>query len=1019
MKAEICGVQINAVVDTGAETTFIGPRVAKLCQQNGIPMTKEQLPVACLADGSTSPIQGRMTVPIKILSSTHKVRCMVLAETAEEVFLGMDAIRHLGIIIDAAAHKIFIRRTSAAPVKISSVQAGLVDMTSEQQGTLGELLEQEMLKFNKVKGRTQDVQHTIKVKANVTPVKQRYFPCNPAKQTAINAEVDKMLEEDVIERSHSPWSSNIVLVKKKSGENRFCVDYRKVNELTEKDSYPLPFITHILNKLRGSTFFSTLDLRSGYWQIPLTPESRPVTAFTVPGRGLFQFKVLPFGLHSAPACFQRFLDTIISPELEDIALVYLDDIIVLGADFQTHLRNLRIVFNKLREAGLQLQPEKCHFAKTSIQYLGHVVSREGIQTDPEKVAAILHVSPPKTRKEVRSFLGLLGWYRSFLPLYSEMTAPLTHLLKKGIRWKWGEEQQLAFQKLKEALTKSPILVCPDYSKEFEVHTDACDKGLGSALIQKIGGVDRVVAYASRTLSPAEQKYSATEKECLAVVWSLKKFRTYLEGYKFKVVTDHQSLKWLRELQNPSGRLCRWAIDLQEFDFTIEYRKGALNILADALSRNPLPRNTREDLEIAALFLNNNCEWYNKLMDEVVQEPAKHPDYSIYDGDLYRKFPGKPTEDPATAWKLCVPKPDRDIVLKEIHDDPEAGHLGTTKTSARAALKYYWPGMFRDVRTYVRKCESCNKFKFNQAKPYGEMYYRHLQSPGQLISVDLMGPFPKSKKGHMYLLVFQDCFTKWVELHPLRRASTKPIIEAFKSRIIYRFGTPRTLISDNGSQFANRLFRSLADEFGIHHRFTAPYSPQENPVERTNRVIGPMLAQYVQEDQREWDRYLNEFMFAINTAKHESTGFSPSMLTYGREIPPPQSIRQRAVPVEEAADVPETAPEMTKEYVEELQKLTDLMTIAQQNLARAFQKQRHGYNLRHRPYRPTVGEWIYKKEHPLSSAGKYFSKKLAPKYTGPYQIKQIISPVILLLQNERGKVVGRVHVKDVKPTSSAV
>lgn len=289
-----------------------------------------------------------------------------------------------------------------------------------------------------------------------------------------------------------------------------------------------------------------------------------------------------------------------------------------------------------------------------------------------------------------------------------------------------------------------------------------------------------------------------------------------------------------------------------------------------------------------------------------------------------------------------------------------------------------------------------------------MYYNPVQSPGQMISVDLMGPLPRSKQGATYLLVFQDCFTKWVELHPLRRATTKPIIEAFKSRILYRFGVPKILTSDNGSQFANKFFCSLAQEFGIQHRFTAPYSPQENPVERMNRVIGPMLAQYIESDQREWDRYLPEFMFAINTARHESTGYTPSMLTYGHELLPPLSIRARTANQEPEPTVTPSS------YVGQLEKLKDLMTLARHNMDKAFTHQQRHYNLRRRPYRPQVNQWVYRKEHPLSKAGLFFSKKLAPKFSGPFKIYNIVSPVIVSLQDEEGRKCGTAHVKDLKP-----
>ena len=620
-----------------------------------------------------------------------------------------------------------------------------------------------------------------------------------------------MLAEDIIEPSNSPWSSPVVLVPKKSGEVRFCVDFRKVNSSTIRDSYPLPYISSILDKLRNSNFFTTLDLKSGYWQINLDPDSRPITAFTVPGRGLYQFRRLPFGLHSAGATFQRFLDTVIGPELDKVALVYLDDIIVLGKTIEQHMSNLRTVFDRLRRAGLKLNPDKCKFGQTAIRYLGHIVSPEGIQTDPEKISAIQNVAPPQTKKEVRSLLGSASWYRRFVPNFAQISAPLVQLTKKNERWAWGPEQDTAFGEIKDALSRSPVLVCPDFRKPFQLHTDASLEGMGVALIQIHDGMERVVAYASRAFSAAEKKYCTTEQECLAVVWGIGKFKYYLEGYQFEVVTDHQCLRWLAELKKPSGRLSRWAVDLQQYDFTVRYRTGAMNTLADSLSRHPLPPRLDESVEYFASDTIPRDEWYEAMWRIAEENKSNHQGSVVRGQHLYRRLPHGIDEDGTQAWKLCVGKADRVRVLKEVHDAPEAGHLGMRKTVSGAMRVYYWPGIVRDVKEYVKKCTSCSRHKFQQGKPLGQMSYSASEYPWVQVSLDLIGPFPRSKKGFRTILVCQDRFTKWVEMCPLKTATTKTVVQAFKERIIYRFGCPRMLLADNGPQFASGEFRREMDD----------------------------------------------------------------------------------------------------------------------------------------------------------------------------------------------------------------
>jgi hypothetical protein len=580
-------------------------------------------------------------------------------------------------------------------------------------------------------------------------------------QGIIDEEVDKMLAEGVIEPSDSPWSSPIVLAKKKDGKHRFCIDFRKVNEVTRKDAYPLPFINVILDKLRRARYISTIDLKSGYWQVPLTPSSKPITAFTVPSRGLYQFRVMPFGLHSAPATFQRLMDRVIGPELDPYCFAYLDDIVVLGETFEQHLQVLQEVFRRLRAANLRLNPDKCQFGRRSLTYLGHVVTAAGIRTDPDKVAAIRQLATPKTLRQLR---------------FSRIAAPLNRLLKKGGRWDWTPEQDAAFNTLKDSLSAAPVLACPDFGKPFVLQTDAADTGLGVALTQYVDGGDHVIAYASRSLTKPEQAYSTTEKECLAVVWGIEKMRPYLEGYRFTVLTDHQSLKWLQAIKDPTGRLARWAIFLQQHDFDIRYRKGVLNRVADTLSRQPAAtedETTPEDL--FALEGAPGCNWYTKMRQEVEKKPAAYPDYSIQGDRLHRHSEDRTdSAEPELSdpWKLCVPKPARAAVLRECHNHPTAGHLGIGKTTACLALRYYWPGMSREAAQYVRNCPSCQRPKTPQQQPPGKTYPAPNRQRWESVSTDRVGPLPRSSRGNGDVAVIQDRSTKWVQGRTVRKATAR-------------------------------------------------------------------------------------------------------------------------------------------------------------------------------------------------------------------------------------------------------
>jgi hypothetical protein len=405
-----------------------------------------------------------------------------------------------------------------------------------------------------------------------------------------------MLEDGIIKHSTSPWSSPIVLVKKKNGDLRFCVDYCKVNQITVNDSHPLPLISDLLDSVKDAKYFSLLDLRSGYWQIPVAPEDRTKTAF-VTQNGLYEFTRMSFGLKTAPATFQRAMEVILSGLTFEICLCYLDDVIIFGRTLTEHNDRLKTVLTRFREHNLRVKLAKCVFASPQVTYLGHQVNQKRVSPDPAKVEAVQNISSPTSLKEVRSFLGLTGYYRRFIPHYATIAQPLTKLTSKEYcnRFEWSKECQAAFEKLKHLLCSAPILRYPDFNCEFVLHTDASDVGLGVVLSQfDKHSREHVVAYASKTLSPRETNYSTTEKEAFAIQFGTQHFRVYLLGCKFTIITDHNPLSWLQSME-PKGQIACWLMDLQEFDFEVKHRPGRMHNNADALSRlnTPTPKVIRK------------------------------------------------------------------------------------------------------------------------------------------------------------------------------------------------------------------------------------------------------------------------------------------------------------------------------------------------------------------------------------------------------------------------------------------
>jgi len=776
-RIKIHGYPLAALVDSGSNRTLLGREGIKIIRALSLATTSDRGVQIRTANGQIATIKEEIKIPIELENQRQEITVALLPTLAVSCVLGVDFLTKFGIGLDFASGEWYFAkiphnryRLITEPSRSDMSCYGLSELTSEQEGELQNFL-QTIPKPSENPGVTRLTEHQIDVGQN-KPVKQRCYLVSPKVQEAIRDEVDRMLEAGIIEPSYSEWSNPIVMVKKPNGKYRFCLDFRKVNSLSKKDAYPLPNMNGILDKLRAARYISTIDLSQAYFQIPLAENSREITAFSVPGKGLYHFTRMPYGLTGAPATFQRLLDRLIGPEMEPFAFAYLDDIVIVTPTFEEHMVWLRRVLDKITRAGLTVNPDKCEFCRSQVRYLGFIVQREGLTVDPEKTRPILEYPAPRNIKQLRRFLGMSSWYRRFIPQFATLSEPLTRLLKKGKRWEWGGEQVRAFDQIREHLMTAPTLSCPDFEVPFTLQTDASSVGLGAVLTQTIEGEEKVIAFASRALADPERRYSVTEQECLAVVWAIQKFRPYLEGYRFTVVTDHSSLRWLHNLKNPTGRLARWALELLEYDYEVIHRKGALHHVPDALSRM-FEEETLEDARVAGNVnlitvkntvdaMNTEDGWYRKRYEEVIAKPEKYTQWKVLDGQLYFLRP-KPVvseivED-LDRWKLVLPKELRKEALRESHDTPQAGHFGVEKTYQRIAVNYFWPNLFRDVANYIRTCDICQRTKVEQASPAGLMGRRIADGPWTVIAADIIGPLPRSKAGFQYILVVQDLFTK--------------------------------------------------------------------------------------------------------------------------------------------------------------------------------------------------------------------------------------------------------------------
>ncbi|UYV73872.1 hypothetical protein LAZ67_11001220, partial [Cordylochernes scorpioides] len=859
--------------------------------------------------------------------------------------------------------------------------------------------------FSSGLGRSNLAKHRIDTEG-AKPIKHKPYRVSAKEREIIKEQIDEMLRDGIIRPSSSPWSFPVILVKKRDGKYRFCVDYRKLNDVTVKDVYPIPRIDEVLDTLQGSKYFSAIDLKSGYWQVEVEEKDKEKTAFTT-AHGLYEFNVMPFGLCNAPATFERNMENMLGNLRWQICLCYLDDVIIYSSDFSTHLKRIEAVLKCFREANLKLNNKKCQFAFEELEILGHITNQHGIKPAEHNIKAIRDFPRPKKIKEVQSFLGMCSYYRKFIKGFSKIADPLTSLIKKNVPFTWTENQEKAFQTLKVALINPPILGHFDPNAITYIHTDASNIGLGAKLVQKFGDKEKVISYLSRTLRKPEQNYSTTEKECLAVVWSMSKLRPYLYGRHFKIVTDHHALCWLKNLKDPTGRLARWALKIQEYHFEIIHKSGKKHLDADGLSRGPLPENEWDE-DYERLFLNQIIDEKDDFIENIKENLSGNKrsftqNFKEENGCLYKKNPNPE----GRAWLLVVPKKRRKEVMSEYHNHMLNGHLGVARTTYRLKNKYYWPSMLKDVSEFVKTCHLCQSRKGSNHLPSGLLQpIPPANYPFERIGIDFVGPLPSTKRRRKWIIVLTDYYTKYAETKAVSEATVKEVSTFLIEHIILRHGAPRFLISDRGSQFTSNLMKEVMKMCKVKHCFTTSYHPQTNGLtERLNRTLINMISMYVNTDQKNWDEILPFITHAYNTTIQETTGYSPFFLLFGRE--PMSLLDDENIPTDSNMDDYD-------EYIENyLDKIARTRQVVINNTEKTQERMKRNYDKKH-------NEKIYEPGHlvavwtPVRKIGK--CEKLLRKYFGPYRILKKLSNVNYLIEpkDNPGQDPLIVHVSRLKP-----
>jgi len=897
-------------------------------------------------------------------------------------------------------------------------------LTQAEKYKLAELVRQfsDVFAYRKGdRGSTSLVKHTIEID-NCRPIKQRAYRQAFVERQKTTKIIDELIKDGIVEPSSSPWSSPVVLVKKKDDSLRFCVDYRKLNAVTKKDNYPLPRIDDALDRLHGAKYFSSLDCDQAYWQVEVDEKDQEKTAFITPD-GLFQFKYMPFGLCNAPATFQRLIDVVLGTLKWTISLVYLDDIVVYSSNFDEHIVNLSKVFLALRKANLKLKPAKCKLADNKLLFLGHIISDQGVAVNPAKVNAVSDFPTPKCKKDVQSFVALCSYYRRFVKNFAKIAKPLHKLTEDNIKFQWNDEAEHAFTTLKSKLVSSDVLAYPDDDAETKIHCDASKLGLGATLVQIQDGIERVVAFASRSLKKYEKNYSATELECLAAVFAVERFRQHLYGKKFEIVTDHCALCYVFKLKDPGSRLAKMAMRLQPYDFTVVYRSGKKHIDADCLSRNPVdpapatdePSIGFSDLlckidgpyELDFVQLQNDDKNFSKIRNQILtrKENANESndddcdEYMIKDDILYKI---NDNED-GKLWRLCIPSSMRKKVMDEIHVST-IGHLGLLKTYMLLKARYYWPKMYKQLRKYINSCKECQFFNRRGGLVPGPM---QLVAPPALafhrVGIDFQGPYPITKNRNTYIFVIIDHLTRYVEAWPVKNVTSKCAISILEECVIFKHSCPKEILCDQGSSFTSAEFKEFCKSYHIKLVYTSAFHPNTNGVcERANDTLKRIIAKYVNKNHKDWDRFVTRAAFAVNVSVNSVTGQAPYNMLYGREPFLPCDSALPTIPDELHGN--ETRESHMQSQLDDARK----NTIASQK------KSKERFDKKHIDIKYQPGDLVLVADF-TRIVGKV--TKWLRKWKGPYEIIESMGPINYIIKDLRlnsRKVLKNVSVRHLKP-----
>lgn len=951
---------------------------------------------------------------IGVVAGNHQLEVMIINDSTKEVEL-----QHGAQVGTICMNNIIPHIGNNDPVnQITAEQVNIGPMLTETEVcTLLELLNSYRMCFAfnlKELGCTDIIQMDIVDTGQ--PVVSRPYRASATERETISRIVKEWKDVGIVTETNSPYASPVLLVTKKDGDARLVVDYRKLNAQTVRKVFPTPNLDDHLESLYEAKLFSTLDLASGYLQVPLTESAKEKTAFVTPNES-GQFERMVFGLINAPYEFSRLMQKIMSPLRDKVAMWYLDDILIPSTTSDDMFKRLKQVLEVLKEAKLTLKLSKCYFAYSEVVYLGYTLSADGVRPGEQKVQAIQQYPRPRNKHEVRRFLGLCGFFRRFIPHYSDIARPISELLKEKIPYMWTTAQEEAFKTMKEKLVSRPVLQLYNPKAHTEVHCDASSEGLSGMLLQRNRDGDNqlhLVQAVSKKTTPEERNYHSSKLELMAVVWSLSKLRHYLIGINFVIITDCQAIVHLNTQKTVNPQVARWATLLSEYNYDIKHRPGVKMAHIDALSRAPVngPEDTdteqldercgvfmtiTEEEQVAAMQrtdtrLNEIAEILSrKETGRTAADNAKVKGYLLNKGLVYRRV--MDGDEEKHLW--VVPDSMRKSIVVRFHD--LAGHFSLDRTVMKIMERYYFPGMRRYVKYHIQCCPECVLTKTPRGKQPGQLHpIMPGRRPFEIINLDHIGPFVRSTRGNCYVLVLIDNLTKFVKLFPVKSCNTEGVTRSLEQFII-SYGIPKRIISDRGTAFTSRTFEEFCVQHGIRHTLNSVRHPQANgQVERVNSTLVPVMQANMETD-RTWDKHITIVESQLNNAYNKTIGHTPFQVLFGY------------LPSFKDGVLRHTTTTERWEAVDQLRSKVRERIVAEHHIWKERYDPKHS-----QPVLYQVGEVVFIRKPP-DVTGE--STKLQSRYRGPLVITEVLPNdvyKVTSMQNEGGRrYATTVHVSHIK------